>query len=436
MAKISKRLVDATDPDPSRRFFVWDVQIKGFGLLVLPTGVKSYVFQYRTNDGIERRATLGKHGALTAEEARTKADKMRHAVQLGADPLGEKRDRQKAATVGEVLDTYLESQHFKGKAPQTQATDRGRINRHLKPTLGNVPVTLLRDEQIKRAFADIRDGKTAMKDGKPIREKMGSRALARVRGGEGAARKSVRLLRSVLGWAVREKLITDNAARDSETGTDGVRDVILEDAQAYGRLFKTLDKMEAEKRIRPAAADAIRVIALTGARRGEVTGMLWQHVDLKAGLVTLPASGHKTGKKTGKPRIIGLPTAAQTLVARQPAREPKDYVFAPSHGAGPIVLSKLWTKIRAEAELPQGIGLHGLRHSLASHMAMQGAQASEIMTALGHRSITTSAKYIHWANDARQAVAERAASVALAGMSSGAGKDSAEVKTLPGVSNG
>src|SRR5690606_4169420 len=98
-------------------------------------------------------------------------------------------------------------------------------------------------------------------------------------------------------------------------------------------------------------------------------------------------------------------------------------------GEGPVVLSKVWTKVREEAKLPDGIGLHGLRHSLASHMAMQGAQASEIMTALGHRSITTSAKYVHWAQDARQAVSEKAAAVALAGM---AGTDDADVVPMQG----
>ena len=77
------------------------------------------------------------------------------------------------------------------------------------------------------------------------------------------------------------------------------------------------------------------------------------------------------------------------------------------------------------AKLSDGIGLHGLRHSLASHMAMAGAQASEIMTALGHRNLATSQKYVHWATDARQQIAEKAAAVALAGMNGG--KDDAAV---------
>jgi integrase len=291
------------------------------------------------------------------------------------------------------------------------------------PLLGKVKAEQLTPDRIKRASAAIRDGKTA------ITEKTGFRGQARVRGGEGAARKSVRLLRAVLSWAMAERMVKANPAASVKTGTDGTRDVILEDADAYARLFQTLDRMETEHSIRQPVADAIRVIAMTGARRGEISGMKWRHVDLKAGAVTLDA--HKTAKSTGKPRVIGLPAAAAAIIARQDEGGPDDFVFAPTHGAGPLVLSKPWRAIREEAELPEGIGLHGLRHSLASHMAMQGAQASEIMTALGHRNLATSQKYIHWAQDARQAIAEKAASVALAGM---AGGKMADVVPLKGKS--
>ncbi len=422
MPKISKRTVDAASPDPARRYFLWDTELKGFGLLVLPTGIKSYVLQYRTQDGTSRRATIGKHGKLTPNEARTKADAMRRAVVEGRDPLAEKRERRHAATVADVLDAYLASEAFAAKADSTRATDRGRILRHLKPLLGRVKADKLTPDQIKRASAAIRDGKTA------VTEKTGFRGQARVRGGEGAARKSVRLLRTVLSWAMAEKMVQSNPAAGIKTGADGTREIILEDADAYARLFRTLDVMETERRIRQPVADAVRVIALTGARRGEVASMCWRHVDLKSGLVILDV--HKTAKTTGKPRQIGLPAAAAALIARQPAGGPDDYVFAPSRGAGPLVLSKPWRAIRAEAELPEGIGLHGLRHSLASHMAMQGAQASEIMTALGHGNLATSQKYIHWATDARQAIAEKAAAIALAGM---AGGEAAEVVPLKGI---
>jgi site-specific recombinase XerD len=56
---------------------------------------------------------------------------------------------------------------------------------------------------------------------------------------------------------------------------------------------------------------------------------------------------------------------------------------------------RLGARVREETGLPEGIDLHGLRHSLASHMAIQGAEAAEIMTALGHSQLSTAQKYVH-----------------------------------------
>jgi integrase len=325
--------------------------------------------------------------------------------------VAEQRSKRTGATVSDLLDAYLDSAKFSEKADSTRAIDRGRIKRHLRPLLGRRRLEALRAEDVRRTFAAIRDGKTA------TTEKTGKRGLARVTGGEGTARMAVRLLQAAFNWGVSEGMVENNPAASVKAGSDGSRETILEDTDSYARLFKTLDVMEVERRIRQPVADAIRIIALTGARRGEVAGMQWQHVDLRAGLVTLTA--HKTAKTSGKPRIIGLPAAAAALIARQPDGGPDDYVFSPSRGAGPVFLSKPWRAIRDEANLPKGIGLHGLRHSLASHMAMAGAAASEIMTALGHRNLATSQRYIHWAGDARQAIAEKAAAVAMAGMTGG-----------------
>jgi integrase len=226
---------------------------------------------------------------------------------------------------------------------------------------------------------------------------------------------SVDLLRAVFNWAA----VKPNPCDGIKTGQSGTREAILEDAASYERLFATLDIMETERRIRTPVADAIRLIALTGCRRGEAAELRWQHVDLKLGRIVLPPHSHKTGRKTGRPREITLPDAAQSIIARQPKGGPHDFVFAPARGDGAIALSKAWRKVRAEADLPPSLGLHGLRHSVASHLAMSGAQAAEIMTAMGHRQLSTVLRYIHFAKDARQTLAERAAAVALAGMAAG-----------------
>lgn len=185
---------------------MWDADLKGFGLLVLPSGVKSYVFNHRTPEGRERRATIGKHGSVTPDQARDKAEQLRLAVSAGRDPLGEKQERRTAPTVGDVLDAYLASERFAAKAPSTQAIDRGRIERHLRTLLGRTHVHTLTPGGVERAFAAIRVGRTATV------VKTRARGKARVTGGEGTAREAIHLLRAVLAWGVREGSITTNSA--------------------------------------------------------------------------------------------------------------------------------------------------------------------------------------------------------------------------------
>jgi integrase len=417
MPKIAKRVVDAAGPH-ANRYIIWDSEIKGFGLLLMPSGVKSYFYQYRTAEGRQRRATIGKHGDWTPTEARAKAEEYREVVRSGRDPLAEKRALKEAPTVAEILDAYLESESFTDKALSTQRVDRGRIERHLRPLLGRRPAHSLNNEDIKRTFNAIRDGKTA-KD-----VKTGKRGRARVTGGAGTARMSIDLLRAIFNWAA----VKPNPCDGIKRGQSGIRETILEDAASYARLFATLDLMEIERRIRRPVADAIRLIALTGCRRGEAAGLRWKHVDLRQGRIVLPPQAHKTGHKTGKPREIVLAEAAQSIIARQVEGKPDDFVFAPARGDGAIALSKAWRKVRAEADLPSTLGLHGLRHSVASHLAMSGAQAPEIMTAMGHRQLSTVLRYIHFAESTRQTLAERAASMAVAGMRAGA-EDLGDVKT-------
>ena len=221
----------------------------------------------------------------TPDQARRKADEWRQVTKTGADPLQAKRELRAAPTVGEIIAAYLKSERYKGKAPTTQIGDLGRIRRHLLPLLGKKHVHTLTTEDVGRAFTAIRDGKTA------ARIKTGKRGLARVTGGEGTAKEAVKLLRSIFGWAINERLIKTNPAAHIKVGSSGTRDTILNGADDYARLFQALDLLEAQKKFSQVAADAIRLIALTGARRGEITGLRWSHVDLRQGLLTSAPSG-------------------------------------------------------------------------------------------------------------------------------------------------
>lgn len=423
--KLTKRAVDAWKYSPADPI-LWDGQMPNFGVKANPSGSKSYLINYQNKYNVRRRYTIGKHGGkLTCDQARKTADELLRDIRVkGADPLEEKRITRAAESVNDLLDRYLASAKFAELADTTQYTDRGRIKRHLRPTLGDLKLEQVTPDRVRRAFADIRDGKTAVnkKSDRP-------RGKINVRGGDGAARMAIRVLRAIFNWAIREGLMTSNPAEKIEIGTDGTRDAILENPEQYTALFKALDKLETERQIPEAAADAIRVLAFTGARRNEIAAMKWEHVDLERGIVELPPKSHKTGRRTGKHREIALNSASRAILASRPQGKPQDFVFPPSHGEGPITLSSsLWALIRKEAGLPDGITNHSLRHSLGTLMAMQGAEAAEIMATLGHTQLSTAQRYIHIAKDARTSLAEKYTAGIMAAATSA---PKAEVVELP-----
>jgi integrase len=413
MPKITKRLVEALKAETiTERRITWDTEIKGFGLLSLPTGVHSFIYDYRNQTGQKRRATIGKYGTLMPEQARDIAETWAAEVKKGGDPLAAKQAKRESLTVSALLDRYLASAKFAAKSDTARPIDTGRITHHLKPLLGKLLVEALTQEHIRRAFNAIRDGQTQkeMPSGKP-------RGVIRVRGGATAARDCIIVLRTALNWAVTEGLIQDHPASSFKLPGGNTRQAFLEDHEQYARLFAALDQLEEEHAIRSSVADAFRLMALTGARPTEITRCQWQHVNLKTGVISLPPSRHKTGKATGRNRTITLPPVALEIIARQPPGPPEAFVFPASRGDGPITYRKDWVqKIRPAAGLPEDLVPYSLRHSVASHLALGGAQAAQLMAAMGHSQLSTTQRYIHVAETVRTELAERAALPAMAGM--------------------
>lgn len=103
MPRLTKRTVD-TAKATGQEYFLWDTDMRGFGLRVLKSGRKSYVVRYRTGGrgGPTRRKALGLHGVLTAEEARNEARKWLAERAKGNDPIAEHVANRKAETVAEL----------------------------------------------------------------------------------------------------------------------------------------------------------------------------------------------------------------------------------------------------------------------------------------------------------------------------------------------
>lgn len=102
MAKLTKRTIDALQPE-SKDYFIWDSQIAGFGVRIMPSGVKTYQAQYRKG-GRTRRASVGRHGNITVDEARNLAKDIMGQVAKGENPAEEISQHRKAPTIAALCE--------------------------------------------------------------------------------------------------------------------------------------------------------------------------------------------------------------------------------------------------------------------------------------------------------------------------------------------
>jgi integrase len=420
MPKLSKRTVDAIRPDPAGRdVFVWDTgdgALKGFGVRMKPSGVASYLVQYRTKEGRTRRLAIGKVGVLTPDEARVIAgDKLKEAAK-GGDPSAERhRVRREALTITQLADLYLaEGPAAKpNKKASSWATDRSNIERHVKPLLGRKVAASLTHDDVVKFQRDVANGKSKA----DIKTRKRGRAI--VDGGPGTAARSLAVLGAMLEWAARphRKLIPANPAKGAKLFRGGKRERFLSEAE-LAKLADALAAMETEHRLSPTATTAIRLLLLSGCRKSEILSLRWDWVDVERGALRLPDS--KTGAK-----VVPLAAAAVQLFAELPRQG--DYVLPAAKGSGYYTgLQKDWERVRARAGL-EGVRIHDLRHSFASFAVADGNSLYLIGKALGHKQARTTEIYADLADNPIRAVADRTATRIAAAMAPALEHDPAKV---------
>jgi hypothetical protein len=293
-AKITKRFVDRLRAHPSDKDeFFWDAEIARFGLRQAGRAL-SYVIQYRNHEGKSRRVTVANANTVTPDEARRRALALLIRIDDPGeryDPVEEKREARQAETFEQLAEAYQTSLAWLAKAQSTRDVERGLITWHLLPLLGKKSVRDIKRTDIEQTFADIRDGKTAVDraSGKP-------RGRVRVRGGIGTARRTMQLAGAIFSYGMDRGIIPSNPCARMKLGSSGTRDTIIEDETEYAMLFRALADLEHEHGITRPAADALRTIALTGARRGEILGLRGRHLDLqRQPLCLLPMSTRRGG---------------------------------------------------------------------------------------------------------------------------------------------
>jgi len=387
MPKISKRLVESAITKPND-YVIWDDDLPGFGLRVFASGKRSYVIQYRSN-GSSRRFTIGLHGIWTPETARREAKAQLGRVAQGDDPAEEKLEDRNAMTIKELCERYIGDLHAgliqgkrgRPKKPATITTDIGRINGHIIPILGKKRVRDLGKADVTKMMNDILIGKT-----RAVRKTKNLRGKSILRGGPGAASRTVGLLGGILTYANDAGIVDRNVAHGIKKPKDQVRNRRLSTAE-YRQMGEALRRATTDPDL-AMMADIVRQIALTGCRRSEIIGLRWSDVDLTNSCLRLSDS-----KEGASIRPIGLAVVEFLEMQREVAAG--DYVFPGSRGGKAYgAFPNKWKKIFAGTAL-ETITAHVLRHSFASIANDLGLSEITIAALLGHANSSVTSKYVH-----------------------------------------
>lgn len=375
MPKLTKRTVEAL-PVEAKDYFVWDSQIAGFGVRVMPSGAKTYQAQYRKG-GRTRRVAIGRHGNITVDEARNLAKEIMGQVAKGENPAEELSQHRKAPTVAALCERFFDAHAKERCKPSTQKEYRRAIDLFIVPALGLVKVVDVERKDIAELHHKFRD-----------RPYQANRTL-------GVLSKMFNLAEI---WGLRPD--GSNPCRHVPKYREVKRERYLRQPELQ-RLGETLVAVERDGSESPFVVAAFRLLILTGCRLGEIQTLKWAYITPNG--MELPDS------KTGA-RRIPLPQPARDILAHLPRTPGNPYVIEGKLPDSHITdLQHPWRRIRDQAGLPN-VRIHDLRHTYASNAVSAGMPIQMVGRLLGHTQIQTTMRYAHLADDpVRRAAEENAA---------------------------
>lgn len=383
---MAERLTDALARRASagnrpQKFF-WDADVKGFALRVTNRGAKAFILDYRVA-GRQRRITIGNYPDWTVIAARDVAKSMKRDVNLGQDPMGDRHSERVAPTISDLWDRYA-IEHLVHKADRSQADERSMWAKLILPSLAKVKVKDLAHDQVAALHREI-----TIDRGTPVR-----------------ANRTIEVLRKALGMAVRWQWRPDNPATGIRRNAEDKRQHFLS-TEELARVMRAL--ADHPERV---SANALKLLVLTGARRGEVLSARWDMFDLDKGVWTKP-SAHTKQKKEHR---VPLSAAAISMLKEIRQETTGSCVFPGKTPDAPITdIKRTWATICKTAGIER-VRIHDLRHSFASLLVSNGASLPLIGAMLGHTQVATTARYAHLYDDPLRDAAEQvSAAIGTAG---------------------
>jgi len=388
IGRITKRALDQAEP-LSRPYFIWDGELRGFGIRVDPSGRKSFVLRYRPKGygaaGPKRFVTIGRYGVLTADEARNRAREILGAVATGGDPAADLAEKRAALTFKEVVDLFLKEHVGAKRKRSTGLGYASLLTKYAVPALGNRKADAVTRAAVAHLHSKLEDKPN---QANRLLAVIGSLFTFAERRGLTPEHRNPAKRIEKFPEERRERFLTSNAlerlgAAIREGATVGIpwRD------DGDKPRSKHLPKEESQRTLISAdAAAALRLLIFTGARLREILDPRWEYVDLERGLLLLP--GSKTGRKT-----IVLNRPALEILQKHP-RVASFVIGGNTRDRPRADLKKPWFAVSRRAGL-EGVRLHDLRHTFASIGAGASLGLPIVGKLLGHSQPQTTARYAH-----------------------------------------
>jgi integrase len=282
--------------------------LPGFGVRVTATGAKAFVLNYRAA-GQERRLTIGTFPSWSVARARAYARELRVRIDRGEDPLAEREAERTAPTVRELAQRYVE-EWLPRKRPDSARDDRAMLRTWILPALGSTKVAAVRPADVESLHRKI--------------TKTGAKTRAN---------RVIGLLSKTMTLAVRWEYRPDNPVRGAVQRNPGPRRKRYLSGAEIARLSEALAGLPS----RP-AADAIRLLMLTGARKTEVLAARWSQFDLEGGTWLKPGSTTKQGTD----HCVPLSAPALQLLAAMRATAKTEYLFPGRDGLRHLDIKTSW----------------------------------------------------------------------------------------------
>ena len=352
----------------AREYTVWDTRTPSLGVRVRPSGGTSFILLRKT-DGRSTRLTLGSVTSMCADDAR----RQYHALMARPDSERATKRTQDVVLLRDFVDGPWKDAHLPRYKPSTRKGVNAALTSQLLPAFGSMPLDRITRDHVLHWFD------------------------AYSRTAPGGANHALGILRQILEFAIARSHIEINPARDVTTNRRTALTRFLS-RDELRRLHRALDRHAMCTASARQQADIIRLLLLTGCRRGEILSLRWNEVDGD----TIALADAKTG-----PRRVVLSAQARRIIERQSCGE-SPFVFPsrrdPERPYNPHL--PLWDRVRAEAGI-EDVRLHDLRHNLASHAVMNGVPVPVVSRLLGHANVRMTLRYAHLADRDIEAAAER-----------------------------